>query len=74
MGLESSDSVAEFVGFQYLMRKKIETPKDIEKKIRKVTSKDVMKLAQEILVSKHLNLALVGDKKEEAGLRSILKL
>jgi len=74
MGLESSDAVAEFVGIQHVVTKKIKLPKDIEKKIRKVTSKDVQKLAQEIFISKTLNLAIVGDKKDEKGITSILKI
>jgi predicted Zn-dependent peptidase len=74
MGLESSDAVAEFVGAQYLVTKKVQLPKDIEKKIRKITSKDVQKLAQEILVSRSLNLAIVGDKKDEKSIASILKI
>ncbi len=74
MGLESSDAVAEFVGSQFVQRKKIETPKDIEKKIRKITARNVQKLAQEIFVSKHLNLAIVGDRKDEKEVKSILKL
>lgn len=73
MGLESSDAVAEFVGSQYVQKKKIETPKDIEKRIRAITPRDVQKLAREIFVNESLNLAIVGDKKDEGALRSILK-
>ncbi len=58
--LESSDAWANFFGSQEVMRKKIELPDDIETRIRKVSAKDIQKLAQEIFVDKHANLALIG--------------
>ena len=58
--LESSDAWASFFGGQEVMRKIIRTPEHIEKKIRKVTSADIQKIAQEIFVDKNLNLALIG--------------
>ena len=58
--LESSDAWANFYGGQEVMRKKIEFPDDIEKRIRKVTAKEIQAVAKEIFVTRHLNLALIG--------------
>ena len=58
--LESSDAWAHFYGGQEVLRKKIQTVDDIEKKIRKVTAAQVQALAKEIFVDRNLNLAIVG--------------
>ena len=58
--LESSDAWSNFYGGQEVMRKKIKTPEDVERLIRKVTAKDIQKIAQTIFTDKHLNLALIG--------------
>lgn len=64
--LESSDAWANFYGAQEIYRKKIEGPKDIEQKIRKVKTQDIKKLAEEIFIDKHLNLAIIGPYQNEA--------
>lgn len=64
--LESSDAWANFYGGQAVMRRKIEDPSGIEKKIRKVTAEEVREVARSIFKDKNLNLALIGpfnDKK-----------
>ncbi len=58
--LESSDAWANFYGGQEVLRKKIEGPDDVERRIRRVTAKDIQAVAQEIFTDKHLNLALIG--------------
>jgi predicted Zn-dependent peptidase len=65
--LESSDSQAFFYGLQEILEKKIMTPRQIQEKINKVTSKDILKTAKEIFKPEKLNLALIGpfNKKEE---------
>jgi len=59
--LESSDAWANFFGSQEVMKNKTETPEVIEDRIRKVTAKDIQKLAGEIFIDKHINLAIVGS-------------
>lgn len=73
MGLETSDALAEFYAEQEVIKRKLETPKEIEKSIRKVTAKDIQKLAKEIFHNGNLNLAVVGDIKDGAPLRKVLK-
>lgn len=75
LGLESSDSLADFYGFQELLHdKKILTPDDIVAKIEKVTAKEIQKVAQEILRNEGLNLAIVGPFKDEKEFLPLLKI
>jgi predicted Zn-dependent peptidase len=75
LGLESSDSLADFYGFQELLHdKKIQTPEDLVLKIEKITAKEIQKLAIEILKNEGLNLAMVGPFKDEKEFIPLLKL
>jgi len=74
MSLESSDAVATFVADQELLKRKIEKPQDIEKKIREVTAEEVRNLARTIFSDKNLNLAIVGNIKNGTLLEAILKV
>lgn len=67
LSLESSDSLAEFYGYQEVMRKELLKPAEIAAKIKTVTAEDIQKMAKQIFTDKGLNMALVGpfeDKKE----------
>jgi predicted Zn-dependent peptidase len=72
--LETSDARAEFCGGQEILKKKIESPDEIIAKIQKVTSEDLMKLAQEVLVEKGLNMALIGRYKDPEAFKPYFKL
>lgn len=67
LGLETSDSIANFYGGQELLEKNILTPQQIADKIKAVSAEDMMRVAQDIFVNAKLNLALIGpfDKKEQ---------
>lgn len=65
LGLESSDSIAEYAGMQEVMRREVKKPVDAAAKIEKVTAKEVQKIAQDLFQDKHLNFAVIGDVKEE---------
>lgn len=67
LGIEASDDVAEFLGGQELIEKKILSPEEILENIDKVTASNIQELAREIFVPEKMNLALVGpfeDKKK----------
>lgn len=72
LGLESSDSIAEFYGMQEVLRGETRNPQDLAAKIEKVTAKQVRDIAKELFQDKNLNLAVIGDVADEAGLRKIL--
>lgn len=74
LDLESSDSLAGFYGFQEIMREKIKIPKDVEKEIENVKVSDIQKVAKQIFVEKSLNLAIVGNVKDERSLKKLLKI
>ncbi len=73
LGLESSDELSEFYGFQEILKRKLATPEDIMKKISAVTAKDIKKVAQQIFIEKHINLALIGPWKDSAEFLPLLK-
>lgn len=60
LGLETSDAYGEFYAFQELMGQKIKTPKEKESLIRKVTAKDIQKMALTIFKKESMNLVVVG--------------
>lgn len=73
LGLESSNSLAKFYGFQEIMNEKIKTPGEIKLEIESVTAEDIKKLANEIFVDSGLNLAIVGRFQDKKPFEDILK-
>jgi predicted Zn-dependent peptidase len=74
LGLETSDARAETCGYQDIVKGKAESPSEFIKKIRKVTAKDVQKLAKEIFVDKGLNMAIVGRFKDPEPFKKYFKV
>jgi predicted Zn-dependent peptidase len=76
MDLESSNDIAEFFGAQEILKREIETPNEVERKIRAVTDRQVVGVARDIFRNNTLNLAVIGNISERAGkkLKASLKL
>ncbi len=74
LGLESSNSLANFYGGQEIMREKIKTPKEVEKEIRRVSVGDLQRLAKSIFKGSSLNLAVIGNLEKIPKLENILKI
>jgi len=74
IGLETSDALGEFYGFQEVLKGKIETIEEVNAKIQNVTAEDIQNIAQELFVEKNLNIALVGSYPDTERLKSLLKL
>ncbi len=74
MGFESSDEVAIFLIEQETRKNKILTLEEILKKVDRVTSKDVLKVAQDIFLSEKLNLAVIGPGENKREIKEVLKL
>lgn len=72
LGLESSDSVAEYYAIQDILSDKLETPTELAEKIQKVTSEEIQKLSKEIFVDHGLNLAIVGNIRDQGVLEKVL--
>ncbi|MCK5592263.1 MAG: insulinase family protein [Candidatus Pacebacteria bacterium] len=73
LGLESSDSIAEYYGIQEILKKEVTEPRKFVADIRAVTSADIRAVARKIFRDERLNLALVGPFKDEKQFKKILK-
>jgi predicted Zn-dependent peptidase len=73
LSLESSDDIANFYGGQELLKKEIKSAEEKAKELRKVTAKDIKKLANEIFKDEKLNLAIIGPFKDKVKFSTILK-
>ena len=71
LGLESSDSVAEYYAIQEIISEEILNPSSLSQKIQRVTSKEIKDLAKEIIKNKNVNMAIVGDIKNKKSLEKI---
>ncbi|MCS7093189.1 MAG: insulinase family protein [Patescibacteria group bacterium] len=65
LSLEDTNNTAMIFGVAKLLRKKIDTPEEIIRKIEAVTIEEVKKLAQELFVPQKLNLVLIGPFDEK---------
>jgi len=73
LGLESSNAVAQYLGFQELLKNKILTPQEKVEKIKAITAHDIKRVANKIFQNKKLNLALIGPFTDKKSLQKILK-
>lgn len=72
--LETSDARSEFCGYQEIMKKTIEAPEELIKKINRVTAEEVKKLAAETFVDDKLNLAVIGRFKDPSAFKPYFTL
>ncbi len=50
----------------------LKTPEEIAKEVMEVTSDDIQKLAQELFTDERLNLAIIGEHKNDEELKEML--
>ena len=74
LSLESSRNVAAWLGAQELLTNRILTADEVISLVEAVTIEDLKRVAQQLLTSEKLNLAIVGPVKEEKPLAKLLKL
>jgi len=74
LGLETSDSLATYYGGQEILHEELASPDALVSCIQEVTAEEIQKLANEILIEKNLNLAIIGPHQDEAKLAELLKL
>lgn len=63
--MEGTDDIATWYGRQAVLTNKIVTPAEFLSAIKKISAQDLRKTARKIFVNEKLNLALIGDVKEE---------
>ncbi|MDA3802710.1 MAG: pitrilysin family protein [Patescibacteria group bacterium] len=74
LNMETSDEVANWYGRQAILHKNdITSPKKFLESINKITAKDLKKVAKSVFKDENLNLALIGDVKEDQ-FKKVLKL
>jgi len=73
LGLEDSQAVASFFSKHLLLEGEIRTPREIVRRLEKVSLADLRRISQKIFVNQRLNLALIGPYKEEERFREILR-
>ena len=74
LGLESSNSMAGFYGYQEVLRKEIKKPEDVVKEIKAVTAEEIKFVAERIFKNESLNLSIVGKFKDKKEFLEILKI
>lgn len=73
MSNESTDAIAYHLGTQAVLHQPLRMPRDIERDLRKVTAKDVVRAAKKYLKPERLHLAIIGPHENAAEFKSILK-
>lgn len=71
--LEASDDVANWYGFQTVLRDEVFSPEVALKKMRAVSAADLQRVAKLIFQPERLNLAVIGPVKDQNKLKNILK-
>jgi predicted Zn-dependent peptidase len=72
LGLEDSESVAQYYGLRQLLRDKIETPDETLAKIKAVNLDDLSRIAKQLIKPDQLRLAMIGPFKDQAKVESWL--
>ncbi len=71
--MESSDNLARWYAREAMYRRKIMTPGDLIKIIKKITPTEIRESARKIFIDKNLNFALIGQASEDQ-IKPLLKL
>lgn len=65
LGLEDSQSVAQYFGMKQLLRNEIETPQEFMEQIKAVTLSEVNRVASDLIKPGELRFAIIGPYKDE---------
>ena len=64
MGMESSDSIAHWVGNHEILDRPQKTLQEVEKEVRSITSKDVIRIAKKYFKPEQFHIAIIGPHTE----------
>ncbi len=70
--LEGSDEIAMFLGEQEILTKNPVRPAVLFERLEAVSAEDILRVAKEFLIPSNLNMALIGNYKNEKKLLEIL--
>lgn len=71
LGLEDSESVAQFFGMKQLLMDKIETPDEVMAKLNAVSTDEIMAVAKRLIKPGQLRLAVIGPFENKAKFEKI---
>ena len=71
--MEESRAVSSFLGIQELLRDKVETVEEVLAKVSAVTREDIQRVANRVIQSKNLVLAIVGPFDDASHFEAMLK-
>lgn len=74
LSLESSDEVASWGAMQEILEKKILTIDEVFRKIDRISSRDIQRVARELFVPANLNLAMIGPFRDAKPFEKLLKI
>lgn len=74
VSMEGSDDYSSWYGQQFISKKEFISPEERLKKIKKVSAADIKKIAQKLFINSSLNLAVIGEVKDEKKIKNILKI
>lgn len=74
VSMEGSDDFSNWYGRQFPNRKKFFSPDDFLEKIKKISAKDIQRVAKNLFINKNLNLAVIGEMIDNKKIDKILKL
>jgi predicted Zn-dependent peptidase len=72
LGLETSDSRAEYCGIHEIIHGKIDSPDEEINRVNKVTIADLKEIAQQIFVDEKLNIAIIGPYRDKERFEKFL--
>jgi predicted Zn-dependent peptidase len=72
LGLEDSESVAQFFGMKQLLHNKIETPEEVMEKLQAVNLEEVTAVAKRLIKPGQMRLAVIGPFTEKAKFEKVL--
>ena len=70
--MEGSDDFSSWYGRQFPLESEFLSPDQIIAKFKKVQPQDIQRVARRLFVDKNLNLALIGDIKDDLKIKKIL--
>ncbi|MDD5068752.1 MAG: pitrilysin family protein [Candidatus Pacebacteria bacterium] len=73
LGLESSNSLANFYGFQEVLKRSILRPEEVVAELKAITPEQIQTIAKEIFRDERLNLALIGPYSDSKKFSSVVK-
>lgn len=74
VGMEGTDDFTSWYGQQFITRNKFLSPEETLKNFKKVSAQDIQRVAKKLFNNNGLNLAIIGDIKDNKKISNILKI